>query len=224
MKRFPFTLMLIAGMCGHSHFCSGQTGSVSEPIRYIGGEIANPNVHDGALRYLVGTENIQVVRANRTHPEEADGFGWTYNHAPNITYWNNTFFLQYLSGAVNEHEPPVQTLLVTSADGRNWNKPVQAFPPYPASEGVSISEGYNGYMMHQRMGFYTAPNGRLLTIAFYGHTEHPFKKGGIGHVVREIYKDGTMGPIYFIRYTSHADWNETNTAFPFIPPLTIKNL
>ncbi|MCC8096958.1 MAG: hypothetical protein LIP05_17505 [Tannerellaceae bacterium] len=54
---------------------TAQTGSTEEPVCCIGGEIANPNVHDGGLRYLVGTENIQVVRANRTHPEEADGFG-----------------------------------------------------------------------------------------------------------------------------------------------------
>ncbi|MCC8154545.1 MAG: exo-alpha-sialidase, partial [Tannerellaceae bacterium] len=193
----------------------GQTSSVYEPVRYIGGEIANPTVHDGGLRYLIGTENIQVVRANRTNPDEADGFGFTYNHAPNLTYWNETFFLQYLSGAVNEHEPPVHTLLVTSKDGRNWNKPIQLFPPYEPPVGVEIPEGYTGYMMHQRMGFYTAPDGRLLTLAFYGHTEQPFREGGIGRVVREIYKDGTLGPIYFIRYSSHTGWNQSNTSYPF---------
>lgn len=69
--------------------------------------------------------------------------------------------------------------------------------------------------MHQRMGFYTAPNGRLLVCGFYGHSYDPFKKGGIGRVVREMHEDGTMGPIYFIRYSSHADWNESNTAYPF---------
>jgi hypothetical protein len=70
-------------------------------------------------------------------------------------------------------------------------------------------------MMHQRMGFYIAPNQRLLVLAFYGHTEDPFHEGGIGRVVREAYKDGTFGPIYFIRYSSHTKWNETNTSFPF---------
>lgn len=126
---------LFAGLISSS---SAQTGSIYEPVRYIGGEIANPNVHDGGLRYLVGTENIQLVRANRTHPEEADGFGYTYNHAPNLAYWNHTFYLQYLSGAVNEHEPPAHTLLVTSTDGRNRNKPVQLFPSYELPAGVTI--------------------------------------------------------------------------------------
>jgi hypothetical protein len=65
------------------------------------------------------------------------------------------------------------------------------------------------------MGFYHAPNGRLLTLAFYGHSEDPFNEGGIGRVVREIYQDGKFGPMYFIRYSSHTSWNEKNTAFPF---------
>jgi hypothetical protein len=65
------------------------------------------------------------------------------------------------------------------------------------------------------MGFYVAPNGRFLTLAFYGHAEDPFRKNGIGRVVREIYSDGSFGAIYFIRYSSHADWNESNTSYPF---------
>jgi len=120
------------------------------------------------------------MRANRTHPEDADGFGWTYNHAPNLTYWNGTFYLEYLSNPVNEHEAPGHTLLVTFRDERNWGKPVEVFPPYKAPEG------YKGYIMHQRMGFYTAPDGRLLIVAFYGHSYDPFQKGGIGRVVREV--------------------------------------
>ncbi|MCK7539934.1 MAG: hypothetical protein MZV63_58030 [Marinilabiliales bacterium] len=46
--------------------------------------------------------------------ETADGFGWTYNHAPMLACWNNTFYLEYLSNPVGEHVPPGQTLLVTS--------------------------------------------------------------------------------------------------------------
>lgn len=207
-------LVLFVALVCHSLLVA-QTGTGSEPVRYIGGEVTNPNVHDGALRYAVGVENIQVLRANRTQPELSDGFGWTYNHAPDLTYWNNTFFLQYLSNPVNEHEAPGHTMLVTSRDGRNWDLPVELFPPYQAPKGVVIPEKYKGYMMHQRMGFYTATNGKLLTLAFYGHTEDPFKEGGIGRVVREINKDGSFGPIYFIRYTSHAHWDESNTSFRF---------
>lgn len=192
-----------------------QTGSVNEPVRYIGGVTIDPNVHEGRLRYAIGTESRQTVRVNRTHPELSDGYGWTYNHASNLAYWNGTFFQQYLSNPVDEHIPPGQTLMVTSPDGRNWSKPQVIFPQYEAPKGVKIPEGYTGYMMHQRMGFYVSKDDRLLTLAFYGHSEDPFTEGGIGRVVREIYRDGSLGPIYFIRYSSHTGWNETNTGFPF---------
>ncbi|PQA61005.1 sialidase/neuraminidase family protein [Siphonobacter curvatus] len=197
-----------------------QTGSPQEPVRYIGGETIDPTLHEGRLRYAIGTENRQTLRANRTHPETADDHGWTYNHASNLCYWNGTFYQQYLSNPVDEHVAPGQTLVMTSKDGRHWNKPQVVFPPYQAPAGVKIPEEYKGYMMHQRMGFYVAPNGRLLVLAFYGHTEDPFGKGGIGRVVREAYKDGTYGPIYFIRYTSHANWNESNTSYPFYKKAT----
>ncbi|OJU46889.1 MAG: hypothetical protein BGN96_06260 [Bacteroidales bacterium 45-6] len=192
-----------------------QTGSASEPVRYVGGEIADPTVHDGKLRWAVGVDSRQVVRANRTHPEKADGFGWTYNHAPNICYWNNRFYVEYISGEADEHVAPVHDMLSTSDDGRHWSKPEVVFPVYEAPDGVKIPEGYTGYMMHQRMGFYVAPDGRLLVSGFYGHTDHPFGKGGIGRVVREIYKDGSYGPIYFIRYSSYNHWDGSNTAYPF---------
>ncbi|MBD0822820.1 hypothetical protein ICJ85_02185 [Aestuariibaculum marinum] len=192
-----------------------QTGSVHEPVRYIGGTHINRFTHEGGLRYAIGVENIQTMRANRSHPEHSDGFGWTYNHASNLAFWNGQFFQQHISGESDEHVPPVQTLLITSTDGKEWSFPKVVFPPYQAPEGVKIPEGSTGYMMHQRMGFYVAPNGRFLTLAFYGHTENPFRENGIGRVVREIYKDGTFGPIYFIRYDSQTNWDESNTSYPF---------
>lgn len=191
-----------------------QTGSINEPIRYIGGVAIDPNVHEGRLRYAIGTESRQTLRANRTHPEFSYDHGWTYNHAPDLCYWNGKFYQEYLSNPVDEHISPGQTLIITSGDGRNWEKPVVVFPPYKAPTGVKIPQGYTGYMMHQRMGFYIAPNGRLLILAFYGHAEDPFLEGGIGRVVREAYKDGSYGPVYFIRYSSHTSWNETNTSYP----------
>lgn len=224
-KIFPFIPVCLRGSAIFQHalaaalFVSAgafaQTGSVNEPVRYIGGVSIDPHVHEGRLRYAIGVENRQTFRANRTHPEWSDDHGWTYNHASSLTYWNGKFYQQYLSNPVDEHVAPGQTLVVTSSDGRNWSKPDVVFPPYVAPEGVKIPEGYKGYMMHQRMGFYAAPNGKLLTVAFYGHSENPFAKGGIGRVVREIKKDGTYGPIYFIRYSSHNNWNETNTSYPF---------
>ncbi|XOV94132.1 MAG: hypothetical protein ACFHWX_05380 [Bacteroidota bacterium] len=210
MKRLLIATAILLCYSAYS-----QTGSVNEPVRYIGGVTIDPNVHEGRLRYAVGTESRQTVRVNRTHPELNDGFGWTYSHASNLAYWNGQFYQQYLSNPVDEHIAPGQTLMVTSKDGRFWSSPMVTFPPYEAPKGVKIPEGYDGYMMHQRMGFYVTSDNRLLTLAFYGHTEDPFKEGGIGRVVREIYKDGSLGPIYFIRYSSHANWNESNTSYPF---------
>lgn len=214
LKAGNYTFFLLFALI---HFTAiyAQTGTAGEPVRYIGGVTIDPSVHEGRLRWAIGTENIQVMRANRKFGGIDTDTGWTYNHAPNLAYWNNKFYLQYLSNPVDEHIAPGQTLLVTSADGRLWSNPVIIFPPYKAPPGVTIPEGYHGYMMHQRMGFYTAPNGRLLTLAFYGHTEDPFQEGGIGRVVREIYKDGSFGPIYFIKYESHALWNASNTSYPF---------
>lgn len=198
-----------------SHTIQAQTGSIHEPVRYIGGVTIDPNVHEGRLRYAVGVESRQTIRANRTNPDLNEGHGWTYSHASNLAYWNGKFYQQYLSNPIDEHIPPGHTLLTTSEDGIKWEKPMVIFPHYKPPKGIKIPEGSTGYMMHQRMGFYISPDDRFLTVAFYGHSEDPFKEGGIGRVVREIYKNGEMGPIYFIRFSSHMDWNESNTSFPF---------
>ena len=55
---------------------SAQPGSPSEPVRLLSAGI-DLQVHDGRLRPAIGVENIQVMRANRTHPDLADGLGWT---------------------------------------------------------------------------------------------------------------------------------------------------
>lgn len=194
---------------------NAQTGSVNEPVRYVGGTHIDPFTHEAGLRYAIGVENIQTFRANRTKPQLSDGFGWTYSHASNLSYWKGHFYQQYISGESDEHIPPVQTMLITSKNGKEWSFPKVIFPPYEAPNGITIPEGSTGYMMHQRMGFYIAPNGKLLTLGFYGHTENPFRENGIGRVVREINEDGSMGPIFFIRYDSQTKWDESNTSYPY---------
>src|SRR5262249_55069501 len=148
-----------------------QTGSIHEPVRYVGGVIIHPHAHDGQLRPAIGVESFQVMRANRTHPDLADNFGWTYNHAPMITYWNGRFSVEYLSNPVGEHIAPGQTLLTTSVDGRDWEPPKVAFPIYKLDS--ADAKGTTA-MMHQRMGFFIAPSGRLLVMAFYGRAPNPF--------------------------------------------------
>ena len=141
-----------------------QTGSIHEPVRYVGGEIVHHESHDGQLRPVVGIESFQVMRANRSHPELNDEFGWTYNHAPMIVYWNGRYYVEYLSNPVGEHIAPGQTFLCSSTNGRDWNLPRVVFPIYnlqpPDPPGTA--------MMHQRMGFYLL--GRTLARScLYGH-------------------------------------------------------
>jgi len=188
-----------------------QTGSIHEPVRYVGGPKVDPGAHDGQLRPAIGVESFQVMRANRKHAELADNFGWTYNHGAMIVYWNNRFYIEYLSNPVGEHIAPGQTLLCSSADGRHWDFPRVVFPIYELRPPDAPGKA----MMHQRMGFFIAPDGRLLVMAFYGHAPSPFGKGGIGRVVRELHKDGSLGPIYFLRYNARSGWGENNTGYPF---------
>ena len=193
-------------------------------VRYVGDTRANIDYHHGQLRPAVGVHSYQVLRVNRTHPERAEAYGWTYNHAPMLAYWGGRFWVSYLSNPVGEHTPPGQTLLASSSDGRRWERPEVVFPPYVIPEDV-----YDGDLpeplapgaysvMHQRMGFYVAPDGRLLALGFYGICPHPFTSPndgrGIGRVAREVYANGTLGPIYFVRYNRHAGWDESNTRYP----------
>jgi len=193
-----------------------------EPMRYIGKEKVDKHFFHGGLRQAVGVHRRQVYRANRSNPPEGGKIGWTYSHAPMLAYWYGTFYLQYLSCFKEEHDPPSRTMLITSRDGHNWSKPRVVFPIYYLPEiryqKYHVPEGMAS-VMHQRMGFYAAPNGRLLTIGFYSYCPTPRigpnKGQGLGRVVREIYKDGTFGPIYFIRFNLNAGWNESNTRYPF---------
>ncbi|MBD8488572.1 exo-alpha-sialidase [Echinicola sp. CAU 1574] len=193
-----------------------------DTLHYSGSTLSRVDYHHGQLQPAIGVHAVQTMRANREYPEKGDGFGWTYNHAPMLAYWNGKFYLEYLSDPVGEHIAPSQTLLQTSSDGRNWTRPEVIFPPYRIPDGTT-KEGQEGVakdldaVMHQRMGFYVAENGKLLALAYYGIAldahDGPNDGNGIGRVIREIKEDGSFGPIYFIRY-NHG-WDEENTAYPF---------
>lgn len=219
MKR---TWITVIGMTAIVSGWLNMTANAQQVVHYIGTTLSNVDYHHGQLRPAIGVHNIQVMRANRAHPETADGFGWTYNHAPMLAYWNNTFYLQYLSNPVGEHVPPGQTLMVTSKDGIQWSKPEVIFPPYKIPDGTA-KPGRSGVakdlfaVMHQRMGFYTSKKNRLLTVAYYGIAmdakDDPNDGNGIGRVVREVFPDGTYGPIYFIRHNS--SWDQKKSTYPF---------
>lgn len=182
-------------------------GSAAEPVRYVGNEKVRHEFHDGALRPVVGVQSYQAFRANREVSAEADGLGWTYVNQQYMTYWNNRFFIQYITNQVGEHEQNGQAMLLSSLDGCEWTKPEVVFPVYTLADG-------SGAVMHHRMGFFISSSNRLLTVGFYGVFPTPNDGKGIGRVVREIHRDGSFGPVYFIRYNSHMGWNEGNTNYP----------
>lgn len=184
--------------------------------------LSNVDYHHGQLSPAVGVHNIQVFRANRAHPESAGGHNWTYNHQPMLAYWNDRFFLAYLSNPVGEHIPPGQTMLQTSKNGYEWSDPIIIFPPYKVPDGWE-KPGHSAIakdlfaVMHQRMNFYVTKQNRLLVLGYYGIAmdakDDPNDGKGIGRVVREVYTDGSFGPIYFIRY--NASWDKKQSAYPF---------
>jgi hypothetical protein len=184
-------------------------GSPSEPLRYVGPPLPQPYASDGGLRLAVGVQSYQVFRASRLYPELSEGRGWTYNHAPMLTYWKGHFYLEFTSSPKDESAWPTQALMTTSPDGRRWTTPEITFPAFDgkAKDGTPIQSP-----AYQRMGFYPAPNGRLLVISHYGYWSTKAPGTGPGHAVREIHEDGTLGPIYFIRYGE--GWNASRSFYP----------
>lgn len=193
---------------------------------YAGNEFADQLRHDGGLRYAVGASNYQVLRANRTNPQYADNFGFTYNHAPMITYWKGHFYVQYLSNPVSEHTGQGMSFISRSENGVDWEQPKVSFPAikipagtYHCHDGsvIEVPEDTDAFM-HQRMAFYQALNGRLLVSGFYGHAPHhdicPWENYGMGRVVREVYENGDLGDIYFIYYLHYSGWTEDKLPFP----------
>jgi hypothetical protein len=198
------------------------TAAAQDTVKYTGSTLSNVDYHHGQLSPAVGVHNIQVFRANREHPELAGGHNWTYNHQPMLAYWNNQFFLEFLSDPVGEHIPPSESLLQTSKDGYQWSDPVVVFPPYKIPDGWK-KKGNDKVakdlyaIMHQRMGFYVSKSDRLFVLGYYGVAmdakDDPNDGNGIGRVIREVYKDGSFGPIHFIR--NNASWDKKLSAFPF---------
>lgn len=200
---------------------ASQTLLAQDTIRYTGKTLVNADYHHGQLTPVVGVHNIQTFRANRAYPALAENFGWTYNHAPMLAYWNDKFYVEYLSDKEGESIPPGQTFLQSSPNGYTWTKPDVIFPIYRITDGTT-KEGRTDVakdldaVMHQRMGFYVSKKNVFLVLGFYAISfdakDDPNDGNGIGRVVREIQPDGKYGPIYFIHY--NPKWSEKNTLYP----------
>lgn len=183
------------------------TLACASPLVVYDGPVEVANSADGALRPVVGVHNIQVYRANRTAPSHADGLTDTYLHAPMLCHWRGHFYLEYLSGPRAEHEAPCATSLTRSADGITWEAPRVIFPAIDLPDGSQT-------IAHQRMGFYVAPDERLLALGFHGKYPSPNDGTGIGRTVREIKEDGSFGPIYFIRVNAMGAFPNFKLPYP----------
>ncbi len=176
-------------------------------IHYTGTMLSNPNRHDGGLSPVVGVHNIQILRANREQPSEANGNGWTYNHQPMMAYWHGRFYVHYLCDPSDEHIPPSHTMMQTSGDGYAWSNPQVLFPEVQVPDGFQKpgreEKAHNLIaIMHQRVGWYVSQSGQLWAIGNYGvafdRKDDPNDGNGLGRVVREVREDGSLGEIYFI--------------------------
>lgn len=179
--------------------------------------LADIRFQDGALPHVIGACNYQVVRAAKNKEYSPEGKGFTYNHAPMLAYWQNHFWYEYLAGPSGEHETPSIVFLCRSRDGVHWEKPVEVFPacdipaaPYRGPGKNQISGTRVPLVAHHRMGFYTTQDHRFLITSFYGICPNPHinpNNGfGVGRVVREIYPDYSMSPIYFLRYNTNGGY------------------
>ncbi len=170
----PACLVLLAGPA------LAQVGGPAEPLRYTGNYNINFDRQDGGLPPIVGVQNYQVLRANRTHPDWSDGLGWTYHHAAVICYWNDKFYLVNKTNLIDEDVGSGQLLLYTSPDGQHWSFPRPIFPLYAKGEANNVG---------LRMPYYISRDNRLLCIVGYGSN---------GMCVREINRDDSFGPIYTV--------------------------
>ena len=197
----------------------------AQKVHYTGKTLSNPNRHDGGLSPVVGVHNIQILRANREHPTTANNDGWTYNHQPMMAYWNDQFYVHYLCDPSDEHVPPSRTMLQTSKDGYTWTDPQILFPELKVPEGFQKPgrpEKAHSLIaiMHQRVGWYVSKSGQLWAIGNYGvafdKKDDPNDGNGLGRVIREVKKDGTFGPIYFIyKNSSYTSQTSKTSIFPF---------
>lgn len=193
---------------------------------YCGTRWPNCDYHDGQLPPVRGAGCYQVTRANRTHPERDDGTGCTYKHGADLAYWRGSFYLHYFANPMSEHTGAGQSILAVSRDGTQWDSFRVAFPPYkiPACTitdykgNTTVFNGETYAFIHQRVGFYRTGDNRLLLLGFYGWSPKPWMNNwdnyGIGRVVRELYPDESMGPVYFIRPCWQGGWSKEELLYP----------
>lgn len=193
---------------------------------YVGKVHPNCDYHHGQIPPAKGVQCFQVTRANRGHGTFADGTTSTYKHAADVAYFHGRFYIQYLCNAVDEHEPGGYSVLTSAGDNLKFEQFQVSFPAYQIpkcivkdyKQEIHAFSGKTYGFMHQRMSFFRSSDDRMLVLGFYGWSPQKWMTNwdnyGIGRVVRELYPDGTLGDIYFIRPNWQAGWTEELLNYP----------
>lgn len=192
---------------------------------YIGKIHPNCDYHHGQITPVKGVKCYQISRASASKNDD-DLTGCTYKHAADIAYCYGRFYVQYLCNPKDEHTGAGVCVLSSSKDGVSWDKSQISFPAYkiPACtitdyKGETHSfDGSTYAFNHHRMCFFNSSNGKTLLLSFYGWSPQPWvcnwDNYGIGRVVRELYPDGSLGDIYFIRPCWQGGWSEELLNYP----------
>jgi len=142
----------------------------------------NMQLPDGALKPVVGVQNVQVFRACGGKPELADGDGWTYAHHQDLAVWKGRLYAAWAMAPKDEDKPP-KIVYATSTNGLDWSAPTDLFPRELA--------------WATRFYFYRASNGRMLAFSAAkpesGEVTEATKKVLL---VREITADHQLGQIF----------------------------
>jgi len=197
MKINPGASLLLAASILIVGLTAQAAEKQDEPLHIDAPELARLNfdISTGGLPVAPGLETYTVFRADKEHPELADGLGWTYHHHPDIAAWHGRLYIGWNSCERDEDVWPARELISSSADGKTWSKPVEMFP-----QGVSTA---------LRMYFFRAPNGRMLVIAGLRENDTNLSvqvKGGV--VVRELRANHSLGDVFTLRPHGKAGTNQ----------------
>jgi len=163
-------------------------GSAELPLQYIGPGLPDRWAPDGHLMYSPGVQNIQISRANRSHParvvlEAGDHLGWTYQHHIGIGCWKGRLYAVWDMTPKDEDIPPCHVVYSTSTDGFRWSQPRDLFP---------YGQAYN-----LRFYFFRASNGRMLTFGCGAYpTDDILESEKETLLVREITPEHQLGSVY----------------------------
>jgi len=219
------------------------TSAAAQQIHYTGSTLSNPYQLDGGLVPAVGVHCIQTMRAMRSDTTVCRGWTYNHQpmiaywqgrfwmhflsdpvgeHIPSSVTWLQSSADGYEwtqpTLLFPDYELPTDILsrqkLIYNADG-SLHK-VSDTLTYPNM----YERAHLKAIMHQRVGWYVSSKetgSRLIAIGHYGvcrtMKDDPNDGNGIGRVIREVFADGSLGPIYFFYY-NHG-WNDSNTHYPF---------